>query len=128
MNPRQPSLMFCIFMDLIGFLTSSYVMPVFGDLADVIWAPVSGLIFFIAFGGWKGALGGIFDMVEELLPGTASLQSHAKTFKILFHANTRKKIKTQMDNSKLTAENRRTPSGRKVSGSLANPPHPCGFA
>ena|ERR1700730_1307175 len=75
MNNRQPSLMFCLLMDLIGFLTSSYVMPVFGDLADVIWAPVSGLIFFIAFGGWKGVLGGIFDMVEELLPGTDFIPS-----------------------------------------------------
>jgi len=62
-------------MDLIGFITSSYTIPVLGDLADVVWAPVSGLIFFIAFGGWKGAVGGIFDMVEELLPGTDFIPS-----------------------------------------------------
>src|SRR5213080_2479424 len=75
MKNRQPSLTFCIIMDLIGFITSSYTIPLLGDLADVVWAPVSGLIFFIAFGGWKGAVGGIFDMVEELLPGTDFIPS-----------------------------------------------------
>jgi hypothetical protein len=55
-------------MDLIG--CASYIIPGVGELTDVIWAPISGLIFFIAFGKWSGAIGGIFDTVEELLPGT----------------------------------------------------------
>ena len=68
MNLRQPSLAFCVIMDLIGY--ASYALPVVGELTDALWAPISGLIFFFAFRG-KGALvGGIFDMVEELLPGT----------------------------------------------------------
>jgi hypothetical protein len=65
---RQPSLTFCILMDLIGY--ASYAIPVVGELTDIVWAPVSGLIFFLVFRGWKGAIGGVFDMVEELLPGT----------------------------------------------------------
>lgn len=69
MNLRQPSLVFCVIMDLIGY--ASFAIPVVGELTDAIWAPISGLIFFFAFRGGKGALvGGIFDMVEELLPGT----------------------------------------------------------
>ena len=75
MKNRQPSLTFCIIMDLIGFITSSYTIPVLGDLADVVWAPVSGLIFFIAFGGWKGALGGVGNFIEEILPGTDFIPS-----------------------------------------------------
>jgi len=55
-------------MDLIGF--ASYVIPGIGELTDAIWAPISGLIFFLAFRKWSGAIGGVFDMVEELLPGT----------------------------------------------------------
>ena len=73
MDRRQPSLIFCLLMDFIGY--ASYSIPVLGELADVIWAPVSALIFFISFGGWKGALGGMFDFVEELLPGTDFIPS-----------------------------------------------------
>ena len=73
MNRRQPSLIFCIIMDLIG--CASYAVPFLGEFADLFWAPVSGLIFFFTFGGWKGAVGGIFDFVEELLPGTDFIPS-----------------------------------------------------
>jgi hypothetical protein len=60
-------------MDFIGY--ASYGIPVLGEVADVIWAPISGLIFFLSFGGWKGALGGMFDFLEELLPGTDFIPS-----------------------------------------------------
>jgi len=73
MNRRQPSLIFCLLMDFIGY--ASYSIPILGEVADVIWAPVSGLIFFLTFGGWRGALGGMFDFVEELLPGTDFIPS-----------------------------------------------------
>jgi len=73
MNRRQPSLIFCLLMDFIGY--ASYSIPVLGEVTDVIWAPISGLIFFLTFGGWRGALGGMFDFVEELLPGTDFIPS-----------------------------------------------------
>ena len=64
---RNVSLAFCLVMDIIGYAT--YAIPVLGEFGDIIWAPISGLIFFITFGGWKGAFGGVFNFVEELLPG-----------------------------------------------------------
>jgi hypothetical protein len=70
---RKPSLVFCIIMDLIGYLT--YAVPFFGEIADIIWAPLSALIFFISFGGWKGALGGLGNFIEEILPGTDFIPS-----------------------------------------------------
>ena len=70
---KQPSLAFCVLMDLIGFAT--YAIPGLGEFADIIWAPISGIIFFITFGGWKGALGGMFNFVEEILPGTDFIPS-----------------------------------------------------
>ena len=73
MNKRQPSLVFCILMDLIGYAT--YAIPVFGELGDIFWAPLSGIIFFLSFGGWKGAIGGIGNFIEELLPGTDFIPS-----------------------------------------------------
>ena len=70
---KQPSLFFCILMDLIGYVT--YAIPVLGEFADVIWAPISGIIFYITFGGWKGTFGGLFNFIEELLPGTDFIPS-----------------------------------------------------
>jgi hypothetical protein len=54
-------------MDLIGYAT--YAVPLIGEFADIIWAPISAIIFFRSFGGWKGAFGGIFNFVEEIMPG-----------------------------------------------------------
>ncbi|HRH60214.1 MAG TPA: hypothetical protein PL045_06570 [Chitinophagaceae bacterium] len=73
MNKQKPSLLFCIVMDLVGYAT--YTIPGLGEFADILWAPVSGLIFFLTFGGWKGAFGGLFSFAEELLPGTDFIPS-----------------------------------------------------
>ena len=70
---KQPSLAFCVLMDLIGYAT--YIIPGVGEFADIIWAPISGIIFFITFGGWKGAFGGVFNFIEEILPGTDFIPS-----------------------------------------------------
>jgi hypothetical protein len=60
-------------MDLIGCAT--YAIPLLGEFADIIWAPISAIIFFVTFGGWKGALGGIGNFIEEILPGTDFIPS-----------------------------------------------------
>jgi len=73
MYRRQPSLMFCIVMDLIGYF--SYAVPFLGEFLDLVWAPISAVIFFFTFGGWKGALGGIGNFIEEILPGTDFIPS-----------------------------------------------------
>ncbi|MDH7463723.1 hypothetical protein QEG73_20650 [Chitinophagaceae bacterium 26-R-25] len=64
---KNPSLIFCILMDLIG--CASYLLPGAGEFIDIIWAPVSAYIFYRSFGGWKGAFGGLFNFVEEAFPG-----------------------------------------------------------
>jgi len=65
--------MFCVIMDLIGYAT--YAIPFLGEFADIVWAPISAIIFFATFGGWKGALGGIGNFIEEILPGTDFIPS-----------------------------------------------------
>ena len=70
---RQPSLMFCIIMDLVGY--ASYAVPVLGEISDIFWAPLSAIILFLSFGRWKGALGGIGNLIEEILPGTDFIPS-----------------------------------------------------
>jgi hypothetical protein len=78
MNKQQPSLAFCILMDVIGAAT--YALPFFGEFADIIWAPISAVIFFRTFGGWKGAFGSVFNFVEELLPGIDFMPSFTITW------------------------------------------------
>jgi len=47
---KASSLLLCIAMDLIGYAT--YSIPVLGEFADIIWAPISALIF-----SWCSAAG-----------------------------------------------------------------------
>jgi hypothetical protein len=64
----QPSLVLCLLLDAVGYFT--YAIPFLGEFGDLIWAPISGIIFYRLFGGWKGALGGVFSFLEEVLPFT----------------------------------------------------------
>jgi hypothetical protein len=70
---RQPSLVFCILMDVVGYAT--YAIPGLGEFADILWAPISSVIFMVTFGGAKGVLGGVGNFMEEILPGTDFIPS-----------------------------------------------------
>jgi hypothetical protein len=63
---KSPSLLFCLIMDAIGMLT--FAVPFLGELGDLVWAPISAIIFFASFGGKKGAVGALFNFLEEILP------------------------------------------------------------
>ena len=65
---KLPKLSFCILMDLAGLAT--YALPVLGEWGDMLWAPISGMIFMKTFGGLTGMIGGIANMAEELIPFT----------------------------------------------------------
>ncbi len=45
------------------------MLPFFGEAEDVLWAPLSGVIFYCMFGKRFGAAGGIFSFLEEISPG-----------------------------------------------------------
>ncbi|MCH5691003.1 hypothetical protein LWM68_46335 [Niabella sp. W65] len=64
---KSPSLLFCIIMDAVGYL--SFAIPGVGEFSDVIWAPISAIIFAKTFGGAKGVFGGVFNFIEEIMPG-----------------------------------------------------------
>lgn len=63
-----PNLAICIIMDLIGMAT--YFFPALGEFGDVVWAPISGYIFFKLFGGRFGMIGGVLNFLEEVIPFT----------------------------------------------------------
>lgn len=60
-------LIFCLIFDLIGML--SYLLPILGEVVDIIWAPLSAILIFIMFRKFNGALGGVVGFMEEIMPG-----------------------------------------------------------
>lgn len=65
---KQVPLPVCILMDIFGYF--SYTIPVFGEWTDIVWAPISAIIFIHLFGGRTGKLGAGLSFLEELLPFT----------------------------------------------------------
>ncbi len=85
---KSPSLAVCILMDLIGLAT--FAVPVLGEFGDILWAPISALIFYKSFGGTKGMLGGMFNFLEEILPGFDFIP----TFTIMYFMTRKKTANT----------------------------------
>jgi hypothetical protein len=82
---RLPSLSLCIFLDLIG--CTSYMLPFFGEAEDLVWAPISGIIFYLLFGKRFGLLGGIFSFLEEISPGLDFIPTFTIAWLIRRHEN-----------------------------------------
>ncbi len=68
-----PHIGICIIMDLLGMAT--YFSPGVAEFVDLIWAPISGYIFFKMFGGRVGMIGGVLNFIEEVLPFTDVIPS-----------------------------------------------------
>ena len=60
-------------MDVVGMVT--YFIPVLGEFADIVWAPVSAFIFYLMFGGRFGMIGGVLNFLEEIIPYTDIIPS-----------------------------------------------------
>ncbi len=65
---KKPSLLLCITMDFLG--ASTYFLPLLGEGFDIVFAPISAIIYYFSFRGKLGVVGGIFNFIEEILPGT----------------------------------------------------------
>lgn len=68
-----PNIGICILMDLIGMAT--YIYPALAEFIDIVWAPISGLIFYKLFGGKIGRIGGVLNFLEEIIPFTDVIPS-----------------------------------------------------
>ncbi|HLO72927.1 MAG TPA: hypothetical protein VK164_03245 [Flavobacterium sp.] len=65
-NDKTSKLILSLLFDGIGLL--SYLVPVFGEAIDILWAPISGLLLVLMFKGTAGKLAGIFGFIEEMIP------------------------------------------------------------
>jgi len=59
-------LVMSVIFDAIGYL--SFTIPVIGEFADVIWAPLSAYLMIKMYKGKLGKVGGVISFVEEILP------------------------------------------------------------
>jgi hypothetical protein len=67
-SDKKTKLILSLIFDGIGML--SYIVPVFAESLDIIWAPISGLLLVIMYKGSVGKIAGLFGIVEELIPLT----------------------------------------------------------
>jgi hypothetical protein len=68
-----PSIAICLLLDLAGMLT--YTLPALGEFADIVWAPISAIMFYKLFGGRLGTVGSVFNFLEEIVPFTDFIPS-----------------------------------------------------
>ncbi len=79
-----PNIGICILMDLVGMI--SYFIPALAELSDIVWAPISALIFNKMFGGRLGMIGGVLNFIEEIVPFTDVIPSFTIAWFIRKHA------------------------------------------
>ena len=89
----MPSLAVCLVMDFLGYAT--YAIPFFGEFLDILWAPVSAMIFFRMFGGARGVFGGIFNFVEELMPGLDFIPTFTITWAMQYFSRNKQTLKVK---------------------------------
>jgi len=66
-------LVLSLLFDGIGMM--SFSIPFIGEFADVIWAPISGLIMVWMYKGTMAKVAGIVSFIEEILPATDIIPS-----------------------------------------------------
>jgi hypothetical protein len=65
-KPDIFKLLVCVAIDVIG--TSSELVPLLGEVSDIVWAPIAALILRSLFGGSNTVL--VLEFAEEILPFT----------------------------------------------------------
>ncbi len=65
-SDKKTKLILGIIFDLIGML--SYIVPVFAEITDVVWAPISVFLMMVMYKGTTGKVAGIISFIEEAFP------------------------------------------------------------
>ena len=81
MRPKIKKLLKCVVLDVVGMTVS--LIPVIGNLSDVVWAPIAAAISYKMFGDKKGKYASVITFVEEILPVTDFVPSFTIFF-VLF--------------------------------------------
>lgn len=63
---KTQKLIIGILFDLIGMV--SYIIPLYAESIDLIWAPISGILLMRMYKGTTGKVAGIIAFIEEIFP------------------------------------------------------------
>jgi len=55
-----------LMLDIVGY--ASFIIPIFGEFIDIIWAPLSGIIMAKFYKGKTGRIAGVITFIEEAFP------------------------------------------------------------
>ena len=72
-KPVLPNIALCIVLDVMGM--ASFFIPAIAEVTDVVWAPISAILFYSLFGGRFGVIGGVLNFLEEIIPFTDIIPS-----------------------------------------------------
>lgn len=83
-NMKNIKFWHCLVMDCIGTIT--YFIPAIGETFDLVWAPISAVVFYYWF---RKPIGSMIAMAEEILPFTDFIPTFSLAY-LFFH---RKELK-----------------------------------
>jgi hypothetical protein len=70
---KSQKLVIGILLDLVGMAT--FLIPVLGELGDLLWAPIAGYMMSRMYKGFSGKMAGVFTFLEEIIPFTDFIPS-----------------------------------------------------
>jgi hypothetical protein len=65
-NLKKKHLILSLFFDLVGMM--SYLIPFSGEIIDLFWAPIAGILLMKMYNGILGKVAGIIGFIEEFIP------------------------------------------------------------
>ncbi|MFB9079806.1 hypothetical protein ACFFLS_07955 [Flavobacterium procerum] len=77
-DDKMSKLIIGLILDGIGMATSA--ITIFGDLGDIIWAPIAAFIMTRMYKGRVGKAASILTFIEEILPITDIIPSFTLTW------------------------------------------------
>ncbi|WP_035648691.1 hypothetical protein [Flavobacterium sp. ASV13] len=88
-DDKSRKLIIGLILDGIGMATSA--ITIFGDFADVIWAPIAAFIMTRMYKGRVGKVASVLTFIEEILPFTDVIPSFTITWIYTYYFQKRNK-------------------------------------
>ncbi|MHC0440679.1 hypothetical protein [Flavobacterium sp. 3-210] len=88
-DDKSRKLIIGLILDGIGMATSA--ITIFGDFADVIWAPIAAFIMTRMYKGRVGKVASVLTFIEEILPFTDIVPSFTITWIYTYYFQKRNK-------------------------------------
>ncbi|WP_426485788.1 hypothetical protein [Flavobacterium sp. 2] len=88
-DDKSRKLIIGLILDGIGMATSA--ITIFGDFADVIWAPIAAFIMARMYKGRVGKVASVLTFIEEILPFTDIVPSFTLTWIYTYYFQKRNK-------------------------------------